>query len=302
MEDVLQFWRDYIDLTPANHVCCASAYTNREKKHNSGDWLKPYLLMYDKIFVDEVGSLIYNAETTDLADTYQWLLDERLIDQYPRCIYREINDIELSEDSQSLLFAREKVLDEAAATDEFDEERFRAVAARWEAAVLADFCSTNATCLERSFFNVAHTIPGASAMRIIVEEFPVPVWDMPFQDIIALRSDETLMAKRAPLRNWCRKIDGLPDASIRDEFSAQLEDYKQYMKLQNIKCQKSVLEICVTTPIGIVSDILRLDFDNVFGRLFKLADARIALAEAELKAPSRELAFLMEVSKGLPLY
>src|SRR5690606_31719565 len=106
----LQFWRKYIGLCHDNHVCCASAYTNVEKKLTSCDWLKPYLLMFDTVYVDEVGSLIYNAESAEVADTYQWLLDERVIDQYPRCIYREISSVALSEVSQALLAERDKLL------------------------------------------------------------------------------------------------------------------------------------------------------------------------------------------------
>jgi hypothetical protein len=297
--DSLELARAYIDLGPNDYVCCASAYTQTNVKHTSSDWLKPYLLLYDKVFVDEVGSLIYNAETSELKNTYQWLLDERLIDQYPRVIYRELRDIEKSDESSALLDAIEKLLSDPGEEDSF-EGRYRGVAARWEAAILADLCNTNTTCLERSFFRVPGTSPGATAMRVIVNEFPVPVSNVPFEDLMALRADGEFVTKRNPLRNWCRKLGELSEPSIRDELASQLNDYQKFMEIQKIKCNRNLLQIVLGTPLGIIEDLMKFRFEGAIGRMFKVSEARIALAEAELKAPSRELALFVEARNRLP--
>jgi hypothetical protein len=294
----LKIARDYIGLGSSDHVCCASAYTSADEKHASCDWLKPYLLMFDTVFIDEVGSLIHNAESREIADTYQWLLDERLIDQFPRCIYREIDRIDLSQTTQSLLAARDKLL--GAADDlSFNDSKFRAIASRWEAAVLADFTEANAVCIEQSFDAIPPNSVSTNALRGVVENFPVPNDKVPFQDILQLRNDRELMSKRAPLRNWCRKLVGRSESAVRDELTAQLADYEAYMRIQKIKFKTSVLEMVVTAPSGVLEDVLKLRFEKLMGRIFKVGQQRVALAEAELKAPSRELAFIVESRDSL---
>lgn len=299
----LDLARTWIGLGPNDYVSCASAYTQTNIKHGSCDWLKPYLLLYDTIFVDEVGSLIYNGETSEISDTYQWLLDERLIDQYPRVIYREADNIEMSEETTALLKARDDVLNEPARHEEgdwqgWDQSAFRAVAARWEAAILSDLCETNASCLERSLFNVPGT-KSSAVMRVIVNQFPVPLADVPFQDIIALRNEREFVAKRAPLRNWSRKLGELSDSAIRDEISTQLDDYRKYMDIHRIKYRSSVIETVLTTPLGILEDLLKLRIQGAVSRLFKISQARVALAEAEMKAPSRELGLFLHAGDRL---
>lgn len=295
----LKIAKDYIGLGPTDHVCCASAYTSKDKKHASCDWLKPYLLMFDTVFVDEVGSLIHNAESRDVADTYQWLLDERVIDQYPRSIYREIDRIALSPTSQALLSARDDLLGSQSDLP-FDEAKFRAVASRWEAAVLADFMETNAVCVEQSFHSIPTDTVTTNALRVVVENFPVPHDKVPFEEILQLRSEKDLMQKRAPLRNWCRKLAGLSESAVRDELASQLADYEAYMRIQKVKFGTQALEMVVTTPAGVLEDILKLRFENLVSRIFKIGEKRVALAEAELKAPSRELAFIVEARDRLP--
>ena len=298
MDIGLRIAKDYVGLGPLDHVCCASAYTNAEEKHASCDWLKPYLLIFDTVYLDEVGSLIYNAESSDVADTYQWLLDQRVIDQFPRVIYRELDQMTLSPTCQSLLAARNSLLGSDKILS-FSEDKFRAVASRWEAAVLADFSETNAVCIERSFHAVPAELVTTNALRFVVESFPVLHHEIPFQDILQLRNDRELMAKRAPLRNWCRKLSGLSEGAARDEMLTQLSDYEAYMRIQKIKVGSKSLEMVATAPAGIIEDILKLRLEKLAARIFKFSEQRIALAEAELKAPSRELAFLVDVKERL---
>ncbi len=231
--------------------------------------------------------------------SYQWLLDERLIDQFPRVIYRELPEIDMSHETVELITLREKVLEDLATRDQWDEGKFRAVATRWEAAILTDLCGTNASCLENSLFAAPGTRPGAAALRVIVDDFPVPLENIPFQDIVELRRDPEFVAKRAPLRNWCRKLGELSDASIRDELAVQLHDYQQYMQVQRIKYARSSLEIFLTTPLGVLEDLLKLKLTGAVSRLLKISEARVALAEAELKAPSRELGLIVHTSEQL---
>lgn len=299
MDSGLRIAKDSIGLGPSDHVCCASAYTDSDEKYASCDWLKPYLLMFDTVFVDEIGSLIYNAESRDVADTYQWLLDQRVIDQFPRVIYRELDRLTLSSTTQSLLAIRDKLLDPEQDVF-FDEVNFRAVTARWEAAVLADFMETNSVCIERSFHAVPSDLITTNALRVIIHAFPIIHSDVPFEDILQLRNDRELMSKRAPLRNWCRKLGGLSETAVRDEMLAQLSDYEAYMRLQKVKFRSKSVEMFATAPTAILEDILKLRLENLAARIFKFGEQRIALAEAELKAPSRELAFLMDVKDRLP--
>jgi hypothetical protein len=313
----LNVLRNLIGLGPRDYVGIASASTYLSEKHSSCDWLKKHLLMFDRVFIDGIDYLTMDISDHTIVDTYRFLMSEGVLGGFPQIVLENysvdgrdifakphIPQLPKSPKSESIEIVRAKYINYW--INSFKQGNRFKISPIWEelstrlhASLLSDFCNTNAVSLESSL-NLPNDLPESTvALKVVVEEFPVVADVMPFQDILQLRKDEEFWKLRAGIRNWCRKYKDLSESEVRDELIEQLEEYKNFMKLQKIKYNLGAIESIVSASAALIEDIVKLRFEKLFSRIFTFAKNRVDLAEVEMKAPHRELQYLVKIGERL---
>ena len=65
-----------------------------------------------------------------------------------------------------------------------------------------------------------------------------------------------------------------------------------HMELAKMKYHHGVVRTVLTAPLGMVEKVVKFQFSKLFDAFFELKASKIGLAEAEIKAPGREVAYL----------
>ena len=79
---------------------------------------------------------------------------------------------------------------------------------------------------------------------------------------------------------------------LQDEILTMLDDYETHLKLTNMKYDKGILEILITTPLEIAEDLVKFKWSNISKSIFRLKQNKIKMLEEELKLPGREIAHI----------
>ena len=126
---------------------------------------------------------------------------------------------------------------------------------------------------------------------------PEPDERTPWQDIIDFRADPDAKHELIALRRWMRKVnsESLRPAEIAQELDYLLNEYERYMQLHHIKVNKGFLETVVTVTGEVLEHIAKLRFGALAKVPFAVRARHIALREAELTAPGREVAYITRV-------
>ncbi len=77
------------------------------------------------------------------------------------------------------------------------------------------------------------------------------------------------------------------------ELESLVEDYKEYMRVQKMKWHATSFETVVTMTAQMLEGLAKLKLKDVVDSLFTLRKSKVGLLEAELKAPGREIAYLV---------
>lgn len=140
----------------------------------------------------------------------------------------------------------------------------------------------------------------SSVLDIVLTGVPQPAAGTPWEAILDWRHDEEAQTKFRRLKNWMNAASKRKDLDLehlRDEVAYLLDEYQNYMKIQNAKFSSGVLRTIVTTSAEILESLVKLNFKNLAEMPFKINDAHIALQEAEIKAPGRELAYIVDIQR-----
>lgn len=132
------------------------------------------------------------------------------------------------------------------------------------------------------------------ALQVTLGGIPLPAESLPWIDFIDFRSDPENVARLRALRLWLQRQSSSMESArhLQEEAESLLYDYRKYMRLQGIKFGDGVISTLVASTGAIASHILSLNFGAAFGRLFEVRKHHIALEEAELGAPGRELSYI----------
>lgn len=139
-------------------------------------------------------------------------------------------------------------------------------------------------------------------LDVLLSAVPQPSIDTPWDAIIDWRNDDEAQVKFRRLKNWMNKIslqEEINTNHLFDEISYLLDEYQQYMKIQKIKFSAGIVRTLVTTGADVLESLTKLNFKAIAEMPFKMNDARVALKEAELKAPGRELAFIIDAQRKI---
>jgi hypothetical protein len=131
--------------------------------------------------------------------------------------------------------------------------------------------------------------------RIVIKEIPEPSEATSLERILEFRQDPETKRKMLSLRRWIHNTatKQLPQNEVAEELEWLIAEYQQHMRLHDMKYNRGALEIVVKTIGELAEDLAKFRFGKMSTLPFSLSHRRIDLLEAELKAPGREIAYVV---------
>ena len=135
--------------------------------------------------------------------------------------------------------------------------------------------------------------------QLILQSLPVPDDVTPWETILDFRRDEKTREQLARFTRWSRDAvrrlieEDVSFEKLKDEYAGMTDDYRQHMKVHKLKYKTSIVETIVTLGAEFAENLLKLKFKDLAETFFQVRHNRIALMEAELKAPGREIAYVV---------
>ncbi len=83
-----------------------------------------------------------------------------------------------------------------------------------------------------------------------------------------------------------------------EELEWLAHEYQQHMRLHEMKVNRGILEIVVTTSGQVAEDLVKVRWGKLSKLPFSVTQRKIDLMEAQLKAPGREIAYIVKAHKA----
>jgi hypothetical protein len=134
-----------------------------------------------------------------------------------------------------------------------------------------------------------------AVLTTLVKNLPVPDEDTPWEAITDFRSDPQSRHKYLTLRHWAHEVANsqMTGRELEDKLEWLISDYEQHMRIHRMKYRRGVLETVVTVAAEILENALKLRLGKLAKGIFSYKEQKIALLEAEMKAPGREIAYIV---------
>lgn len=135
--------------------------------------------------------------------------------------------------------------------------------------------------------------------NLVLRSLPVPDELTPWEAILDFRRDEETRMQLSRLGRWSRDAvrrlvkSEVTHEELNDEHRSMIESYTEHMRVHRLKTSSSTMETLITFVAEVAENIVHLKFSGLAKTIFQLKHQRIALMEAELKAPGRELAYIV---------
>lgn len=132
-------------------------------------------------------------------------------------------------------------------------------------------------------------------LRIALMQLPMPDESTPWDAIMSFKRDAAAMLSYRRLRYWMNSAASAPrtPTEIEDELLHFLSEYEAALNLHKIKTSAGVLETLVTTSLDVLGKLGSFQWGKAAKAVFDLRRQDMALREAELTAPGREVAYLL---------
>jgi hypothetical protein len=86
-------------------------------------------------------------------------------------------------------------------------------------------------------------------------------------------------------------------AEIEQKLEYLLHDYAEYMKLHSLKIKQGFLETFLTTSGELIDNLVKIKWGKVAETMFTIQHRKLALLEAEMSAPGREIAYVYRTNE-----
>jgi hypothetical protein len=145
------------------------------------------------------------------------------------------------------------------------------------------------------------------AVEISLKALPVPDYATPWEQIIEYRSDPDSKLKFTRLRNWMSKTAKTNNKAneIEEEFETLINEYTQHIKTHKIKTRLDTLKTVVVAEIGLFTGgwltgvgVLPGLVGMIATPLYSIRQRQIELTAEELKAPGKEVAYIVEATES----
>jgi hypothetical protein len=139
----------------------------------------------------------------------------------------------------------------------------------------------------------------AKVIDMVLHQLPQPDENTPWEAILDWRADADAQVKFRRLKLWMSNVvrGEKSPKDLEDELRYLIDEYRNYMALHNIKANTGVIRTLFVTAADIAGKVASLKWGEAAKALFVFHERRIALLEAEQKAPGREVAYIVEAQK-----
>ena len=146
---------------------------------------------------------------------------------------------------------------------------------------------------------IKHSIFSAKksdVIQITLQNLPILDEKTPWEDIVEFREDPDTKSKFLALRNWMSEVARakLSSSEIEEKIEWLLHKYQRIIEIHKLKFKKGVLETVITSGAEFIEDLIKLRFSKVAKQLFSIKRRKIELMEAEMKAPGREISYIIK--------
>jgi hypothetical protein len=153
------------------------------------------------------------------------------------------------------------------------------------------------------FSEYIHELPNSqrnSVIQIVINKLPIPNDSTPWESLIDYRNDPDNRKNLLALRRWIRNLSAkeLPEIEIKEEIEWLLNELQDHMKFHKMKANTETLEVMIKAPLEIIENLIKFKFSKIPEPLFALKKRQINLMEAELRAPNRELAYIIKTKES----
>jgi hypothetical protein len=148
--------------------------------------------------------------------------------------------------------------------------------------------------------NKAALQPGADrAVEIVFKQLPQPDELTAWEAILEWRQDEKAQVAFRRLKRWLSNIvaEDKKPKDLEDELRYLIDEYVAYMRLHQIKANTGAIRAVLVQGAQLAENILKMKWGSAAEQFLSFRERRIALLEAEQKAPGREIAYLVEAKR-----
>jgi hypothetical protein len=277
--------------------------------------LKREALIFHRIAIPLIEHVLLTTPTAiaEAANETEWLLNTGIVFQpeWP------LNDLDLQSNKEYQAYSREerellpKFLDILKTVPRYNESE------SWEHLLLYADCLSRLTSVQlREKKNLdahsllssdKHSIPFTNAsktdvLEIVLNALPTPDDAVSWEQISDYRDDPDTKGKFLALRNWMNKIvrKNLTSNEIEEELELLIHQYQEHMEYHKMKVNFEIFRTIILANADFVPNLVKLKWGNIAKSLFTLKHRKIALMEAELKAPGREIAYILKARQVFP--
>lgn len=131
-------------------------------------------------------------------------------------------------------------------------------------------------------------------INLALKEFPIIDDKTPIEQVIEFRNEDDLRLRYFELRDFITNLSkqNLSEIEIKDKFEYLLNEYKNGLKLAELKYTNSTLETICIAGAEFVENLAKLKFSSAVKKLFELSKQDFELLEAEKGLKGRELSFI----------
>ena len=157
---------------------------------------------------------------------------------------------------------------------------------------------------ELNNFSEVYTKGNKYVLSIIFSQLPTLNFDTTnIDDLIEFLKDEETIIKRQRLFSWQNNIENriekgdIKKEDILDEIATHLFTYTEHLKLSEQKFKYGIYECIVNLPKAIVLALSIIGIPKALNNILQFKKRELDLKEEELKAPYRELAYIIHASR-----
>jgi hypothetical protein len=137
-------------------------------------------------------------------------------------------------------------------------------------------------------------------IKVVLESIPEPDFETtPWEQIIDFKNDAHTKKLLSYFWQWTSQITKkrVTFHELSEELIYYCNKYEEHIKTQKMKVNYGILETLLMIPAEMLEGLVRLKPTQTVKALFSFKRQRLQLLEAELKAPGRDLAYLIKAKQ-----
>jgi hypothetical protein len=143
----------------------------------------------------------------------------------------------------------------------------------------------------------------ATVVQIVLNEFPVPDEQTPWEQIKEFHDDVASRSKFLALKNWINEVArmNLPRIEVEDKLKACISDYEDQMRVHKLKRKLDTLKIIACAEAGFLTTAKLTGWSSLMTAagmiatpFFTIRQQQVKLMEAEQNTPGREIAYIVK--------